>query len=105
MTRENLRLNGLRNRVQCALATGWQPPARAGAPYDLVFAISWRGRFAGWRGRWRRIWRRAERRFLAGLLHSQARMVLAAHRRAGLVLDFTVQEGAWTTLVLRRGSS
>ena len=39
---------------------------------------------------------------LAGLLRSQARMVLAAHRRAGLVLDFSLDEGAWTCLVLRR---
>ena len=38
---------------------------------------------------------------LAGLLASQARMVLAAHRRAGLRLDFSLSEGPWATLVLR----
>jgi hypothetical protein len=32
------------------------------------------------------------------------RMVLAAHRSAGLRLDFTLREGGWTTLVLRRTS-
>jgi ribosomal protein L11 methyltransferase len=40
---------------------------------------------------------------LAGLLDSQARWVLAAHRRQGLWLNFALQEGRWTTLVLRKG--
>ena len=39
---------------------------------------------------------------LAGLLGTQARMVLAAHRRQGLVLDGGSISGPWTTLVLRR---
>ena len=38
---------------------------------------------------------------LAGLLASQARQVLAAHRRHGLRLVATIHEAAWTTLVLR----
>jgi ribosomal protein L11 methyltransferase len=36
------------------------------------------------------------------LLTSQARWVLAAHRRHGLVLERTLAEGKWCTLVLRR---
>jgi ribosomal protein L11 methyltransferase len=39
---------------------------------------------------------------LAGLLDWQARWVLAAHRRQGLVLEFVVAEGEWRTLVVRR---
>jgi ribosomal protein L11 methyltransferase len=39
---------------------------------------------------------------LAGLLGTQARLVLAAHRRQGLVLERRIDIGAWTTLVLRR---
>jgi ribosomal protein L11 methyltransferase len=39
---------------------------------------------------------------LAGLLGTQARMVLAAHRRQGLVLERRLDVGPWTTLVLRR---
>ena len=39
---------------------------------------------------------------LAGLLGSQARLVLAAHRRQGLRLERRIDIGAWTTLVLRR---
>jgi ribosomal protein L11 methyltransferase len=38
---------------------------------------------------------------LAGLLGSQARQVLAAHRRQGLRLEAVIAEGPWTTLVLR----
>ncbi len=41
---------------------------------------------------------------LAGLLTSQAAMVTAAHRRVGLVLVRRLQEGAWTTLLLRKPS-
>lgn len=39
---------------------------------------------------------------LAGLLGTQARMVLAAHQRQGLVLERRINVGPWTTLVLRR---
>jgi ribosomal protein L11 methyltransferase len=39
---------------------------------------------------------------LSGLLQTQARAVLAAHRRCGLRLELTIQDGPWTTLVLRR---
>jgi ribosomal protein L11 methyltransferase len=41
---------------------------------------------------------------LAGLLGSQVRMVLAAHRRHGLRLESCLREGNWATLVLRRGT-
>jgi ribosomal protein L11 methyltransferase len=39
---------------------------------------------------------------LAGLLQTQIRMVLAAHRRQGLVLEQVLTEGDWATLILRR---
>jgi ribosomal protein L11 methyltransferase len=102
VARENVALNGLAGRVRCALAVGWQPAARAGAPYDLVFAnilarplcsmaVSMAANLAP-----------GGTAILAGLLRSQARMVLAAHRRAGLVLDFSIEEGRWACLVLRK---
>jgi ribosomal protein L11 methyltransferase len=40
---------------------------------------------------------------LSGLLVEQARMVLAAHRRAGLVLAGRIDIGHWTTLIVRKG--
>ena len=39
---------------------------------------------------------------LSGLLASQARMVMVAHRRQGLQLESKLQEGTWTTLVMRK---
>ena len=39
---------------------------------------------------------------LAGLLGSQVRMVLAAHRRRGLVLERVLPQGPWSTLVVRK---
>ena len=104
VARANAALNGLARRVRCAQAMGWQGAALAEAPYDLVFANILA----------RPLCRMARSlaanllpggtAILAGLLHSQVRLVLAAHRAAGLRLDFTVREGAWTTLVLRRAS-
>jgi ribosomal protein L11 methyltransferase len=38
---------------------------------------------------------------LAGLLDTQARAVLAAHRRQGLRLERMLHEGHWTTMVIR----
>jgi ribosomal protein L11 methyltransferase len=37
---------------------------------------------------------------LAGLLSRQANWVLAAHRRAGLVLEDKIVDGEWTILIL-----
>ena len=42
------------------------------------------------------------RAILAGLLASQERMVLAAHRRQGLVLERRFPEGQWMALLLRK---
>jgi ribosomal protein L11 methyltransferase len=39
---------------------------------------------------------------LAGLLDTQVRGVLAAHRRVGLRLEARLSEGCWVTLVLRK---
>lgn len=103
VTRHNAAANGLARLVRPALGQGWDAPAvRRGAPYDLVLA---------------NILARPLRRMardlavhlapggtaiLAGLLASQARAVLAAHRRQGLRLEAMLREGEWTTLVLRR---
>ncbi len=102
VARDNAVLNGLRNRVACRLATGWQPPARHNTPYDLVFAnILARPLCAMARDLSLNL-APGGVAILAGLLQSQARMVLAAHRRTGLVLERTLREGGWTILVLRK---
>ena len=46
--------------------------------------------------------RRGGRAVLSGFHPAQARMVLAAHRRAGMVLERQIVVNGWATLVLRR---
>jgi ribosomal protein L11 methyltransferase len=38
---------------------------------------------------------------LSGLLPAQAHVILAAHRRDGLVLERRIDDGSWTTLLVR----
>ena len=103
VTRHNAAANRLAGLVRPALGNGWHTPAvRRGAPYDLVLANILA----------RPLCRMARdlashlapggTAILAGLLASQARMVLAAHRRPGLRLEVLLREGDWATLVLRR---
>ncbi len=102
---QNARANGVGRLVRPVLANGWHGRAvQAHAPYDLVLANILA----------RPLCRMAKDAalelapggtvILAGLLASQARMVLAAHRRQGLRLEATWHEGTWMTLVLRKVS-
>jgi len=103
---ENAALNGVGRLVRSRQGDGWNDPAlRAAGPFDLVFANILA----------RPLCRMAKdlaahlapggTAILAGLLQTQARLVLAAHRRRGLVLEGMVREGPWTTLVLRAGKA
>ncbi len=91
---QNARQNRVGTRVRTALAPGWRGRAvRAGAPYDLVFAnILARPLCAMARDLAFHL-APGGRAILSGLLAGQARMVLAAHRRQGLVLERMVQGG------------
>ena len=100
---QNAAANGVGRLVRPVLGNGWRARAvREGAPYDLVFANILA----------RPLCRMARdlalgmapggTAILAGLLASQARMVLAAHRRQGLRLEATWREGNWATLVVRK---
>ena len=99
----NARHNGVGRLLRSVLADGWRANSvRAGRPYDLVFANILA----------RPLCRMAHplamglapggTAILAGLLRTQVRMVLAAHRRQGMVLERRLDIGAWSTLVLRR---
>ena len=103
VTRQNAAANGVARLVRPVLADGWHAPVLgAASPYDLVFANILA----------RPLCRMARdlathlapggTAILAGLLDWQARWVLAAHRRQGLVLERVLAEGEWRTLVLRR---
>jgi ribosomal protein L11 methyltransferase len=100
--RENAARNRLGPRTRFVRGDGWFTPAvRAAAPYDLVFANILARPLCTMARRLRRRLRPRATVILSGLLDSQERMVLAAHRAQGLRLDFRVREGRWTTLVLR----
>ena len=99
---ENARLNGEQRLVSARLADGWRHRAVRAGRYDLVFAnILARPLCAMARDLAAHL-APGGTAILAGLLGTQARMVLAAHRRQGLVLDARHDVGPWTTLVVRR---
>ena len=100
---QNAAMNGLRNQLVCRHGNGWRTPEiRAAGQFDLVFAnilarpLCMMARSLG------QHLAPGGTAILAGLLDSQVRMVLAAHRRQGLVLEHRLVEGYWATLTLRR---
>lgn len=103
VTEQNVRLNRLSHLVRAQLADGWRAVAvRRNGPYDLVFAnILARPLCAMARDLAANL-APGGTAILSGLLQTQARWVLAAHRRQGLLLERSLIEGVWTTLVLRR---
>ncbi len=100
---QNASMNRLHRRVRCRLGNGWRTPQiRADAPYDLVFAnILARPLCLMARPLAQHLAPRGTA-ILAGLLASQVRLVLAAHRRQGLVLEGLLREGDWATMILRK---
>ena len=89
-SRRGWRMAGGTRRCAATVPTTWCSPT------------SWRGRSARWRATSRPISRRAGRRYCPDCWTTQARWVLAAHRRRGLRLERRLAEGVWATLVLRR---
>jgi ribosomal protein L11 methyltransferase len=103
VTRQNAAMNGVGRLLRARLADGWgERRVRAGRPYDLVFANILARPLCAMAKHLARGLAPGGTAILAGLLTTQAPMVLAAHRRQGMVLDRTVRVGAWTTLVVRR---
>ena len=100
---QNALANGVGRLVRPILADGWRSPAvRRGAPYDLVFANILARPLCQMARDLALHVAPGGRVILAGLLGTQIRMVLAAHRRHGLMLASVLREGPWATLVLRR---
>jgi len=98
----NAVLNRIGPMVRCRRADGWRDRAvRAGGPYDLVLANILARPLCLMARSLAAHLAPGGTVILAGLLASQARQVLAAHRRHGLRLVATIHEAAWTTLVLR----
>lgn len=100
---ENARLNRLHRLVHLVHGDGWHVPAiRRHAPYALAFANIFARPLSAMATRTARNLRCGGRAVLSGFHPAQARMVLAAHRRAGMVLERQIVVRGWTTLVLRR---
>ena len=112
VTRDNAARNGLRGRLRAVRADGWTAPVlERHAPYDLVFANILARPLTLMARELARHLAPGGTAILAGLLATQARWVLAAHRAQGLVLERMLAERGgmgdapgryWTTLVLRR---
>jgi ribosomal protein L11 methyltransferase len=103
VTQQNAALNGVAKLIRPALADGWKTRATsAGAPYDLVFANILARPLCAMSYALAQHLKPGGYAILAGLLATQERMVLAAHRRQGLVLDTRFPEGQWTALLLRK---
>ncbi|ACI50009.1 ribosomal L11 methyltransferase [Gluconacetobacter diazotrophicus PA1 5] len=102
-TAQNAALNGLSGLVTARLGNGWRTPGlKRYAPFDLVFANILARPLCMMARDLALNLAPGGTAILAGLLNSQAGMVLAAHRRQGLVLERRLTEGDWTTLVLRK---
>ncbi|HZF77676.1 MAG TPA: 50S ribosomal protein L11 methyltransferase [Acetobacteraceae bacterium] len=103
VTAENARMNGAARLVRAQLANGWRHRVvQAGRPYDLVFANILARPLCAMARDLADALAPGGTAILSGLLLSQVRMVLAAHRRQGLVLERQVAQGNWAALVLRR---
>jgi ribosomal protein L11 methyltransferase len=99
----NAARNHVRPRLRLVRADGWRHrELRRSRPYDLVFANILARPLCAMARELAPALAPGGTAILSGLLASQAPMVLAAHRRVGLRLDFALDEGAWRTLVLRK---
>lgn len=102
--RQNAAANRLGRLVRFRLADGWRHRAvRGGGPYDLVFANILARPLSVMARSLAAHLAPGGTAILSGLLQTQARSVVSAHRGCGLVLEARVQEGPWTTLIMRRG--
>ena len=102
VARRNAVLNRIGPMLRCWRADGWRHRAvRAGGPYDLVLANILARPLCLMARPLATHLAPGGTAILAGLLASQARQVLAAHRRQGMRLEAMIAEGSWTTLVLR----
>lgn len=99
----NARLNKLGPLLDCRFGNGWHTMAvRHNAPYGLVFANILARPLCRMAKDLAKYLAPNGTAILAGLLNTQARMVLVAHQRQGLILERQLKEGPWSTLILRK---
>jgi len=101
--RHNAAQNRLADQIIPRLGHGWSAPSvRSHAPYDLVFANILARPLCLMARDLAAHLAPGGTAILAGLLDTQRRAVLAAHRRCGLHLEHALREGPWATLIVRK---
>jgi ribosomal protein L11 methyltransferase len=104
IARENAALNGLKKAVKIIFSDGYRAAAiRDGGTYDLIMANILANPLIALAPDLKKKLARNGRAVLSGLLKTQEKDVLAAHRTIGLELDFRLRLGEWSVLVLKRG--
>jgi ribosomal protein L11 methyltransferase len=103
IARDNARLNGLQKNTRMIFGHGYRPHAvKKNAPYDLIMANIFAKPLAQMAKDAKRTLKRGGRVILAGLLNTQANMVIAAYHAQGIYLERRMVLGEWTILALRR---
>jgi ribosomal protein L11 methyltransferase len=103
VARLNLAINGVEEWVAAVRSQGYGAAAIARrSPFDLILANILARPLCRMAPSLARHLAPGGRAVLSGLLQSQEADVLAAHRRGGLNLDFTLRFGDWWVLVLKK---
>ena len=103
VARDNARLNGVGNLVDCICATGFSAPHFASrAPFDLVLANILANPLRQMATPMAAHLEPAAMVILSGLLPAQATSVIAAYRARGLVLIRHLQVAGWSSLLMQR---
>jgi ribosomal protein L11 methyltransferase len=99
----NAKLNGVAHLIHAIRADGWADKRiKRAAPYDLVFANILARPLCAMAHQLGASLAPGGVAILAGLLNTQVNWVLSAHRRAGLMLEHRLVDGAWSILTLRK---
>lgn len=101
-TLENAQQNGVGKFIIGIEATGLTHPTIAGnAPYDLIVANILAGPLTALAPAMGRVAQRGATIILSGILEHQARGVINAYQRQGMILTEKLQRKDWTTLILQ----
>jgi len=99
----NLAANGLKGRVQCLEAAGFDhEDLHRLAPYDLIFANILKGPLVALAPDVKTHLAPGGYAILSGILNEQAQVIADVYARSGINLVEKAEIGEWTTLVLRK---
>ena len=103
VSKENAKLNRLNKLVKVVKSDGYRSkPIRDGGPYDVIAANILANPLIALAPDLAAGLAKNGRAVLSGLLRTQEKDVLAAHRAVGLELDFRLGLKDWSVLVLKR---